>query len=70
MSARISRWHRSTPWRRTSPGSPSPSEAQVADLIRLAARVPDHGKLAPWRFVVVEGDGKAAFAARWEDYWE
>jgi nitroreductase len=44
-------------------GEPAPSSGQVADLIRLAARVPDHGKLTPWRFVVLEGDGKTAFAA-------
>jgi nitroreductase len=42
---------------------PAPSSEQIAELIRLAARVPDHGKLAPWRFVVLEGDAKAAFAA-------
>jgi nitroreductase len=44
-------------------GAPAPSAAQLADLIRIAARVPDHGKLAPWRFVVLEGEDKAAFAA-------
>ena len=43
--------------------APAPSAEQIAELIRLAARVPDHGKLAPWRFVVLEGDAKAAFAA-------
>ena len=45
---------------------PAPSEAQVAELIRLAIRVPDHGKLAPWRFIVLEGADKATFAARLE----
>ena len=43
--------------------APAPSAEQIAELIRLAARVPDHGKLAPWRFVVLAGDAKAAFAA-------
>jgi len=43
---------------------PAPSADQLADLLRLAARAPDHGKLAPWRFVVLEGAGKVAFAAR------
>jgi len=43
--------------------APGPSETELADLLRLAARVPDHGKLAPWRFVVLAGEGKAAFAA-------
>ena len=44
-------------------GAPGPSEAELADLLRLAARAPDHGKLAPWRFVVLVAEGKAAFAA-------
>jgi nitroreductase len=42
---------------------PAPSADQLSELVRLAARVPDHGKLTPWRFVVLEGPGKAAFAA-------
>lgn len=37
---------------------PGPSAAQVGTLVRLAARVPDHGKLGPWRFVVIEGEGR------------
>jgi nitroreductase len=44
-------------------GEPGPSAEQLDQLIRLAARVPDHGKLAPWRFVILEGAGKTAFAA-------
>jgi nitroreductase len=40
---------------------PAPSEAEVATLLRLATRVPDHGKLFPWRFVVLRGAGKARF---------
>src|SRR5690606_4011008 len=32
---------------------------EIDALIRLAARVPDHGKLGPWRFVVIEGDARA-----------
>jgi nitroreductase len=42
-------------------GGPGTSPAQLADLLRLAARVPDHGKLFPWRFVVLEGEPKARF---------
>ena len=32
-------------------GQPGPGEAEVAELVAIAARVPDHGKIAPWRFV-------------------
>ncbi len=44
--------------------APGPDDAQLSDLLRLAARVPDHGKLAPWRFVILRGDAKDAFAAK------
>lgn len=46
--------------------APGPSDEELADLLTLAARVPDHGKLAPWRFIVLRGEDKAAFAARLE----
>jgi nitroreductase len=42
---------------------PGPTPDQLDQLLRLAARVPDHGKLSPWRFVVLEGEAKAAYAA-------
>ena len=42
--------------------APAPDKAQLHDLLRLAARVPDHGKLAPWRFVLLEGEAKTRFA--------
>lgn len=45
---------------------PAPSAEELAALLRLAVRVPDHGKLSPWRFVVLEGAAKADFAARLE----
>ena len=35
---------------------PGPTPGQLQQLLTLAARVPDHGKLAPWRFIVFEGD--------------
>ena len=43
---------------------PGPDAAELGQLLRLAARTPDHGKLAPWRFVVLQGEEKAAFAER------
>ena len=42
----------------TGPG-PSPEEVQL--ILRAGARVPDHGKLAPWRFVLFEGEARAQF---------
>lgn len=47
--------------------APGPNAAELAELLRLAARAPDHGKLAPWRFVVLEGEGKAGFTQALED---
>lgn len=41
---------------------PGPSKAQLADILRAGARVPDHGKLFPWRFVVFEGEARERFA--------
>ena len=41
--------------------APAPSDAQLIRLLALAARAPDHGKLAPWRFVILRGAGKRAF---------
>ena len=41
--------------------APGPDAGQLEGLLRLAARVPDHGKLFPWRFVVLRDGGKAAF---------
>jgi nitroreductase len=40
---------------------PGPTADQIRTLITCAARVPDHGKLAPWRFVIFEGDARAEF---------
>lgn len=37
---------------------PAPSPAEIDALIALAARVPDHGKIGPWRFVVFEGEAR------------
>jgi nitroreductase len=42
---------------------PAPSSEELKVLLRLAARVPDHGKLGPWRFVILEGQAKADYAA-------
>ncbi|MDX6807596.1 nitroreductase [Terrihabitans rhizophilus] len=43
---------------------PGPTEDQIRTLLTIASRVPDHGKLAPWRFILVQGDDRAALADR------
>jgi nitroreductase len=35
---------------------PGPAKAEIEEILRLASRVPDHGKLAPWRFIVYRGE--------------
>ena len=39
---------------------PGPDAAERDQLLMIAARVPDHGKLAPWRFITFEGEGRVA----------
>lgn len=39
---------------------PAPTPEQLEQLLTLAARVPDHGKLSPWRFIVFEGEARRA----------
>ncbi len=42
--------------------APGPDADQLVTILRAASRVPDHGKLAPWRFVVVPDPARAALA--------
>src|SRR5665647_2900871 len=42
---------------------PGPSKPEIDTLLAIASRVPDHGKLAPWRFIVFEGDARIAAGA-------
>jgi nitroreductase len=37
---------------------PPPSPSEIETLLTVASRVPDHGKLVPWRFIVFEGDAR------------
>ena len=43
---------RSRPWRTL--GLPVPERGELEGMLTAAARVPDHGKLEPWRFIVLE----------------
>ena len=38
--------------------APGPSAEQIDTILGIATRVPDHGKLAPWRFIVFEGEAR------------
>ncbi len=38
--------------------APGPSKPQLDEILTIAARVPDHGKYAPWYFIVFEGDAR------------
>jgi nitroreductase len=40
---------------------PGPSPDELDTILKAAARVPDHGKLFPWRFIVFEGEARARF---------
>jgi nitroreductase len=42
-------------------GEPGPSPEQLRTMLTAAARVPDHKKLVPWRFITFEGEARAAF---------
>ena len=38
--------------------APGPSRKQIDQILQAGARVPDHGKLFPWRFIIFEGKGR------------
>jgi nitroreductase len=44
--------------------APGPNEDELQTLLTIATRVPDHGKLAPWRLVVYSGDARIAVGDR------
>jgi len=48
---------RSTPSRQL--GEPGPDAAQLQRLLAAAVRVPDHGKLTPWRLLLIRGEARA-----------
>ncbi len=44
-------------------GEPGPSPEQLRTILEIGARVPDHRRLYPFRFIVIEGDRRAAAGA-------
>lgn len=45
-------------------GAPGPTPEQLDALLAAACRVPDHGRLVPWRFLIVEGEARIALGAQ------
>ncbi|MDQ2972214.1 MAG: nitroreductase [Pseudomonadota bacterium] len=52
----------STPARQL--GEPGPDAAQLRELLEASIRVPDHGKLVPWRLIVLQGNDRARYGER------
>lgn len=50
--------------------APGPDEAQLDHMMEAACRVPDHGKLAPWRFIILRDETvREAFAETLARHW-
>ena len=45
---------------------PGPDEAAIARMLAAAARAPDHGRLRPWRFILVRGAARERLGEVWE----
>ena len=43
---------------------PGPNPAELEQILIAGTRVPDHGKLTPWRLIVIDGDSRAAAGAK------
>lgn len=54
--------------RRSAPikelSEPGPDDREIELMLRAATRVPDHGRLAPWRFILYRGEGRAQAGRR------
>lgn len=44
--------------------APGPSRAEIDQLLEIALRVPDHGRLGPWRLIVISGAAKDRWVER------
>lgn len=47
--------------------APAPSDAELEEILTVATRVPDHGKLCPWRIVVLKEAGQQKLGAWGEE---
>jgi nitroreductase len=50
-------------------GGLGPNAEQLHEILNIAVRVPDHGKLNPWRFIVFEGSARGGVGAKFKDVW-
>src|SRR6202012_272763 len=48
-------------------GPPGPSAEERDIILKMGMRAPDHGRLSPWRFVVIQGDARAKFGEAMAD---
>ena len=62
MSLEFLNQRRSVPSRQL--GEPGPDAAQLRQILEAAIRVPDHGKLVPWRLLVIRGEARLELGAR------
>ena len=53
----------------TDMAEPGPSVEQIDQLLKIAVRVPDHGKMCPWRFITFEGEARSKAGDLLGDRW-
>lgn len=44
--------------------APAPSDDEIATMIKVAAHVPDHGRMTPWRFILYRGEARIEIGER------
>ena len=49
---------------------PGPNQEQIETILRTAHRVPDHGKIGPWKFIVFQGDARLSFGKTLEEIYK
>jgi nitroreductase len=47
---------------------PAPDDAALGLILESATRAPDHGRLWPWRFILIRGEGRQAFGELLADH--
>ena len=48
---------------------PGPDASELEQMLTIATRVPDHGKIAPWRLVLIDGEARAEAGNKLADIW-